>query len=128
VSPVRYELDFISQKTAFFIVTAVKTSNLTRRFIYLFLPSIIRLIKRRGMRLAGLVARMGLTEMQRMCVGTSKGKRELGRTRRRGLDNTEVGVRKKECGGVSWTDLAQKMGSLRAFENTVMISSSQNFL
>jgi hypothetical protein len=26
---VRYELGFISQKTAFFIVTAVKTSNLT---------------------------------------------------------------------------------------------------
>jgi hypothetical protein len=30
VSPVRYELDFISQKTPFFIVTAVKTSNLTQ--------------------------------------------------------------------------------------------------
>jgi hypothetical protein len=29
VSPVRYELAFISQKTAFFIVPAVKTSNVT---------------------------------------------------------------------------------------------------
>jgi hypothetical protein len=29
VSPVKYKLDFISQETAFFIVTAVKTSNLT---------------------------------------------------------------------------------------------------
>jgi hypothetical protein len=29
VSPVKYELVFISQKTTFFIVTAVKTSNLT---------------------------------------------------------------------------------------------------
>jgi hypothetical protein len=29
VSPVRYELGFISQKTTFFIVTAMKTSNLT---------------------------------------------------------------------------------------------------
>jgi hypothetical protein len=29
VSPVKYELGFISQKTPFFIVTAVKTSNLT---------------------------------------------------------------------------------------------------
>jgi hypothetical protein len=28
VSPVKYELGFISQKTTFFIVTAVKTSNL----------------------------------------------------------------------------------------------------
>jgi hypothetical protein len=30
VSPVRYELVFISHKTTFFIVTAVKTSNLTQ--------------------------------------------------------------------------------------------------
>jgi hypothetical protein len=30
VSPVKYEMDFyISEKTTFFIVTAVKTSNLT---------------------------------------------------------------------------------------------------
>jgi hypothetical protein len=29
VSPVRYELCFISQKTVFFIVTAVRTLNLT---------------------------------------------------------------------------------------------------
>jgi hypothetical protein len=29
VSPMRYELGFISQKTAFFIVTAMKSSNLT---------------------------------------------------------------------------------------------------
>jgi hypothetical protein len=33
VSPVKYELDFISQKTAFFIVTAVKTINLTRNVV-----------------------------------------------------------------------------------------------
>jgi hypothetical protein len=30
VSPVRYELGFIAQKTALFIVTAVKTSTLTQ--------------------------------------------------------------------------------------------------
>jgi hypothetical protein len=29
VSPVKYELGFISQKTTFFTVTAVKTSNLS---------------------------------------------------------------------------------------------------
>jgi hypothetical protein len=29
VSPVKYELGFISQKTTFFIVTTVKTSNFT---------------------------------------------------------------------------------------------------
>jgi hypothetical protein len=30
VSPVKYELGFISQKTAFFIVTAVNNSNFTK--------------------------------------------------------------------------------------------------
>jgi hypothetical protein len=30
LSPVRYELDFVSQKTAFFIDTTVKTSNFTK--------------------------------------------------------------------------------------------------
>jgi hypothetical protein len=29
MSPVKYELDFICQKTPFFLITAVKTSNLT---------------------------------------------------------------------------------------------------
>jgi hypothetical protein len=29
VSPVKYDLGFISQKTAFFIVTGVETSNIT---------------------------------------------------------------------------------------------------
>jgi hypothetical protein len=29
VSPLKYELGFVSQKTTFFIVTAVETSNLT---------------------------------------------------------------------------------------------------
>jgi hypothetical protein len=33
VSPVKYELDFISQKTTFFIVTAVKTSDVYCLFI-----------------------------------------------------------------------------------------------
>jgi hypothetical protein len=32
VSSVTYELSFISQKTTFFIITAVKTSNLTVAF------------------------------------------------------------------------------------------------
>jgi hypothetical protein len=33
MSPMRYELGFISQETAFFIVTAMKTSNLTKRIL-----------------------------------------------------------------------------------------------
>jgi hypothetical protein len=34
VSPVSYELGFIPQKTAFSIVTAVKTSNLTQHSMF----------------------------------------------------------------------------------------------
>jgi hypothetical protein len=37
VSPVRYELGFISQKTEFFVGIAVKTSNLTPLSLYRFL-------------------------------------------------------------------------------------------
>jgi hypothetical protein len=36
MSPVKYELGFISQQTPFFIVTAVKTSNLAYIYIYSF--------------------------------------------------------------------------------------------
>jgi hypothetical protein len=38
VSPMRYELGFLSQKTTFFIVTAVKTSNLTLMKLSLRVP------------------------------------------------------------------------------------------
>jgi hypothetical protein len=34
VSPVRYGLGFMSQKTVFFIVTAVKTSNLREHVVF----------------------------------------------------------------------------------------------
>jgi hypothetical protein len=40
MSPVRYELGFISQKTTFFIVTAVKPSNLTSFYYLLILHSL----------------------------------------------------------------------------------------
>jgi hypothetical protein len=39
VSPVRYELGFISKKTAFFIVTAVETSSLCKSDCHLPQPS-----------------------------------------------------------------------------------------
>jgi hypothetical protein len=43
VSPVKYELGFISQKTAFFVVTAVETSNLNKE-------SVVCLLKRETLR------------------------------------------------------------------------------
>jgi hypothetical protein len=42
VSPVKYELGFLSQKTTFFIVTAVKTSSLTTTSN--FVPNILIVI------------------------------------------------------------------------------------
>jgi hypothetical protein len=51
-------------------------------------PSIIRIIKSKGMRWAGHVARMGKKRNSyRLLVGKPKGKRPLGRPRRRWMDN-----------------------------------------
>jgi hypothetical protein len=36
VSPVKYELEFLFQKMTFFIITSVKTSNLTKIKNYLY--------------------------------------------------------------------------------------------
>jgi hypothetical protein len=43
MSPVKYELDFISQKTPFFIVTSVKTSSLTQ-YVLFYLTIGIRIV------------------------------------------------------------------------------------
>jgi hypothetical protein len=51
-------------------------------------PSIIRMIKSRTMRWAGHVARMGgYMNAYRILVGKPEGKRPLGRSRRRWVDN-----------------------------------------
>jgi hypothetical protein len=53
--------------------------------------SIIRIIKSRRVRWAGHVARMGeKRNVYRLLVGKSEGKRPLGRTRRRWIDNIEM--------------------------------------
>jgi hypothetical protein len=54
-------------------------------------PSIIRMIKSRRMRRAGHVARMGeKRNAYRLLVGKPKGKRPLGRPRRRWVDNIRM--------------------------------------
>jgi len=65
------------------------------------LPNIVRVVKSRRMRWAGHVARMGEDRgVQRVLVGKPKGKRPLGRPRRRWEDNTEMDL--QEVGGGSW--------------------------
>jgi hypothetical protein len=54
-------------------------------------PSIIRIIKSRRMRWAGHVARMGeKRNVYRLLVGKPKGRRPLGRPRRRWIDNIKM--------------------------------------
>jgi hypothetical protein len=61
-------------------------------------PSIIRIIKSRRIRWAGHVARMGeKRNAYILLVGKPEGKRPLGRTRRRWMDNIRM-----DLGEVGW--------------------------
>ena len=53
-------------------------------------PNIVRVIKSRRMRWAGLVARMGEKGAYRVLMGKPEGKRPLGRPRRRWVDNNRM--------------------------------------
>jgi hypothetical protein len=67
-----------------------KLHNEELRDLY-YSPSIIRIIKSRRMRWAGHVARMGeKRNVYRLLVGKPKGKRPLGRPRRRWVDKIRM--------------------------------------
>jgi hypothetical protein len=84
-------------------------------------PSIIRMIKSRGMKWAGHVARMGAKRhAYRILVGKPKVKRQLGRQRPRWVDNIKMDIRGIGWGGMVWTDLVQNRDQWRALVNTVM--------
>jgi hypothetical protein len=71
-------------------------------------PSIISIIMLRRMRWAGHVSRIGEQRNANMLfVGKSEGKRPLGRTRYRWVDNIKMDLREIGCGGMDWIDLAQ---------------------
>jgi hypothetical protein len=71
-------------------------------------PSIIRIIKVRRMRLASHAARMGeKRNAYRLLVGKPEGKRSLGRSRRRWVDNIRMDLVEVEWGDVDWIGLAQ---------------------
>jgi hypothetical protein len=71
----------------------------------------IRIIKSRRMRWAGHVARMGeKRNVYRLLVGKPEGKRQLGRPRRKWIDNIKMDlVHIVQC-GVEWFHLAQDRG------------------
>jgi hypothetical protein len=56
----------------------------------------------------------------RILVGKPKGKRPLGRPRRRWENNIKIDLREIGWGGLDWIDLAQDRDQWRAVVNTVM--------
>jgi hypothetical protein len=56
----------------------------------------------------------------RIFVGKPKGKRPLGRPRRRWVDNIKIDLREIGLGGMDWIHLAQDRDQLRALVNTLM--------
>jgi hypothetical protein len=69
------------------------------------------MIKSTRMRWAEHVARM---------VGKPEGKRPLGRSRRRWVDNIKMDLREIGWDGMDWNDLAQDRDHWKALVNTVM--------
>jgi hypothetical protein len=53
-------------------------------------------------------------------VGKPEGKRPLGRSRRRWVDNIKMDLTAIGWGGMDWIDLAQDRDQRRALVNTVM--------
>jgi hypothetical protein len=71
-------------------------------------PNIVRVIKSRRLRWAGHVARMGEgRRVYRVLVRKPKGKRPLGRPRRRLEDNIKMDLREIGIDGASWIQLAR---------------------
>ena len=84
-------------------------------------PNIVRVIKSRRMRWVGHVARMGERRgLYRVLVGKPKGKRPLGRSRRRREDNIKVDLQEVGCEGMDWIELAEDRDRWRALVSTVM--------
>jgi hypothetical protein len=84
-------------------------------------PSIIRMIKSKRVRWAGHVARKGeKRNAYRILVGKPEGKRQLGRPRRRWVDNIKIDLREIGWDGIDWIDLTQHRDQWRALVNTVV--------
>jgi hypothetical protein len=56
----------------------------------------------------------------RILVGNPEGKRPLGTTRRRWVDNIKMGLRETGWDGIDWIYLAQDRDRRRALVNAVM--------
>ena len=86
-----------------------------------FSPNIVRVIKSKRMRWAGHVAHMGEERgAYRVLVGKPEGKRQLGRPRRRWVDNIRMDLGQVGCGCVDWIGLAQERDRWQTLLSAVM--------
>jgi hypothetical protein len=83
-------------------------------------PGIIRIIKKRRMRWAGHVTRMGEKRNAYRLFGKPEGRRPLGRPIRRWLDNIRMDLVEVGLGDVDWIGLAQDRDRWRALVNLVL--------
>jgi hypothetical protein len=84
-------------------------------------PNIIRQIKSRRMRWAGLVACMGEErKAYRVLVGKPEGKKLLGRPKHRWEDGIRMDFRETGWGSVEWVQLAQDRDRWQDLVNIVM--------
>jgi hypothetical protein len=81
----------------------------------------MRITKSRRMRWAGNVARMReKRNAYRLLVGKPEGKKQLGRPRRRWVDNITIDLGEMGWGDVDWIGLAQDRNRWRALVNSVL--------
>jgi hypothetical protein len=84
------------------------------------LPNIVRVVKSRRMRWSGHMVHMGEDRgVHRVLVGKPKGKRPLGRPRRRCEYNNKTDLQKVGWGRGDWMKLAQDRDKSRALVGTV---------
>jgi hypothetical protein len=84
-------------------------------------PNIVRTIKSRRMRWAGHVARMvEESEVYRILLGKSEGKRPLGRPRHRWVDNIRMDLQEVGCRYMEWIRLAQDRDRWRTLVSALM--------
>jgi hypothetical protein len=82
---------------------------------------VIRIIKSRRMRWTGHVARIGeKRNVYRLLVGKPEGKRQLGRPRRRWVDNIRMDLGELGWGDEDWIGLAKDRNRWRALVNSVL--------
>ena len=81
----------------------------------------MRAIKSRRMRWAGHVAHMGEERgVYRVLVGKPEGKRPLGRSRRRWVDNIRMDLQEVGCGYMDWIGQAQDRDRWQTLVSAVM--------